>query len=100
MWSMWNAPSDRDYYDPQGMSDEREEENYCHCCGARDSQICEPWCASNSAASEAASVSEADEPADPPRAISPDWSREGEGEGGEFNFQRQPVDCRSTSSAC
>ncbi len=27
MWSMWDAPSDRDYYDPEGLLEEPDEED-------------------------------------------------------------------------
>ncbi len=40
-WSMWNAPSDLDYY---GTGDEREESEYCPNCGARWNQSCEQNC--------------------------------------------------------
>lgn len=44
MWSIWNAPSDRDYYDPWGLW-EREEEDRCVDCGAAWNQECETFCA-------------------------------------------------------
>ncbi len=41
MWSMWNAPSDRDYY---GTDDEPDEPEFCSNCGARWDQACEQNC--------------------------------------------------------
>ena len=35
MWSMWNAPSDRDYYDPLGAYCDEDEAEICVDCGAR-----------------------------------------------------------------
>ena len=35
MWSMWNAPSDRDYYDPMGLDCDEDEPEICEDCGAR-----------------------------------------------------------------
>ena len=29
MWSMWNAPSDRDYYDPLGLDCDEDEPETC-----------------------------------------------------------------------
>jgi len=55
MWSMWNAPSDRDYYDPDGRGEEDDEPEGCVHCGARSDQACEEWCTTNAPASEAAS---------------------------------------------
>ena len=52
MWSMWNAPSDRDYYDPYGADEQDEEPEYCCHCGARWDQACEEWCFTNAPASE------------------------------------------------
>ena len=53
MWSIWNAPSDRDYYDPFGWNDEKDDEpEYCGHCGARWDQPCEESCYSNAPASE------------------------------------------------
>ncbi len=52
MWSMWNAPSDRDYYDPYGSDEQGEEPEYCGHCGARWDQACEEWCCTNAPASE------------------------------------------------
>jgi len=34
MWSMWNAPSARDYYDQYGSDEQNEEPEYCCHCGA------------------------------------------------------------------
>jgi hypothetical protein len=53
MWSMWNAPSDRDYYEPYGPDDEDEQPQHCQHCGAREDQACEEWCDTNTPASEA-----------------------------------------------
>ena len=56
MWSMWNAPSDRDYYD-SSIWDECEEDDepeYCGQCGAGWHQACEDWCDTNAPASEPA----------------------------------------------
>jgi hypothetical protein len=51
MWSIWNAPSDRDYYDRFGWADEEDDEpEYCGHCGARWDQVCEEWCYSNAPA--------------------------------------------------
>ena len=59
MLSMWNAPSDRDYYDPFGW-DEPEEDSpdCCSHCGARGDEACEEWCESNASAPEPAPVEE------------------------------------------
>ncbi len=56
MWSMWNAPSDRDYYDSQGWDefDEDDEPRYCDHCGAQWDQACEESCYANAPASEPA----------------------------------------------
>jgi hypothetical protein len=56
MWSMWNAPSDRDYYDPYGRDDEDEQTEYCCHCGAGKDQACEEWCYTDAPASEPASA--------------------------------------------
>jgi hypothetical protein len=60
MWSMWNAPSDRDYYDPEGLMEKEEEEEpeFCFSCYARSDQACEEWCETNRPASEPAPVDE------------------------------------------
>lgn len=54
MWSMWNAPSDRDYYDSCGWDEceEDDEPKYCGHCGARWDQACEEWCYTNAPAFE------------------------------------------------
>jgi len=56
MWSMWNAPSERDYYDSQGWDefDEDDEPRYCWHCGAQWDQPCEESCYTNAPASEPA----------------------------------------------
>jgi len=46
MWSMWNAPSDRDYYEQF-----RAEEERCMGCGARPGEACEEGCDSRRLAS-------------------------------------------------
>jgi hypothetical protein len=52
---MWNAPSDRDYYDPYGWEkDDQPEPEHCWDCGARWDQACEEWCHTNAPASEPA----------------------------------------------
>jgi hypothetical protein len=56
MWSMWNAPSDRDYYEAYGWDEEDDQSEYCQHCGARWDQACEEWCDSNAPASEALSA--------------------------------------------
>ena len=59
MWSMWNAPSDRDYYDPFGAYCDEDEAEICVDCGARADRgdACEEWCATNRAEPEPAPVS-------------------------------------------
>jgi hypothetical protein len=54
MWSMWNAPSDRDYYDSRGWDefDEDDEPRYCGHCGAQWDQACEESCYTNAPAFE------------------------------------------------
>ena len=49
MWSMWNAPSDRDYYDPLGLDCDENECEICEDCGARSDrgEACEDWCETN-----------------------------------------------------
>ena len=49
MWSMWNAPSDRDYYDPFGADCNEDEGEICVDCGARwdRGEACEDWCETN-----------------------------------------------------
>jgi hypothetical protein len=56
MWSMWNAPSDRDYYDPCGRDDEDDQPEYCCHCGAGGDQACEEWCYTNAPAFEPTSA--------------------------------------------
>jgi len=51
MWSMWNAPSDRDYYEQFSPP---EEEERCFSCGAGELQACEEWCETNRPAEEPA----------------------------------------------
>ena len=63
MWSMWNAPSDRDYYDPYGSDEQDEEPEYCCHCGARWDQACEEWCSTNAPASEPAPTESTERPA-------------------------------------
>jgi hypothetical protein len=65
MWSMWNAPSDRDYYEPYGRDEENEQPEYCQYCGARWDQACEEWCDTNAPASEVPSVGQAEPEASP-----------------------------------
>lgn len=48
MYSMWDAPSDRDYY---GCEDEPTEE-ICFYCQANESQAHEQWCPYNRPARE------------------------------------------------
>jgi len=47
--SMWNAPSDRDYYDPFGAYCDEHEAEVCVDCGARwdSGEVCENWCEIN-----------------------------------------------------
>ena len=49
MWSMWNAPSDRDYYDPLGLDSDEDESEICEDCDARSDrgEACEEWCETN-----------------------------------------------------
>ena len=56
MWSMWNAPSDRDYYDQLGVDCDQDEPEICEDCGARwdRGEACEEWCATNRAEPEPA----------------------------------------------
>ena len=58
MWSMWNAPSDRDYYDSLGADCDEDEPDICGGCGARWDlgEACEEWCATNRAEPEPAPV--------------------------------------------
>jgi len=54
MWSMWNAPSDRDYYDPFGLDCDDCEPEICGDCSARwdRGEACEEWSATNRAEPE------------------------------------------------
>ena len=54
MWSMWNAPSDRDYYESFGAYCDEDEWEICVDCGARwdRGEACEKWCATNRAEPE------------------------------------------------
>ncbi|MCZ2079320.1 MAG: hypothetical protein LC130_30505 [Bryobacterales bacterium] len=59
MYSMWNAPSDRDYYDSLGGGSVYASEDnaeVCLCCDARWDlgKACEEWCETNRAALEPA----------------------------------------------
>ena len=49
MWSMWNAPSDRDYYDALGLDCDVDEPEICGDCRARWDlgEGCEEWCETN-----------------------------------------------------
>lgn len=55
MWSMWDAPSDRDYY---GDCEPPEQMERCYSCGADDLHPCEEWCDTNRPAEEPAPVPE------------------------------------------
>ena len=46
MWSIWNAPSDRDYRE-QFNSQAPEPEERCWGCGASENEACEEWCETN-----------------------------------------------------
>jgi hypothetical protein len=63
MWSMWTAPSDRDYY---GTCDPEPEEERCYGCGSGELEACEEWCETQQPAAEPAPAAPA-VPADPPR---------------------------------
>lgn len=53
-WSIWNAPSDRDYYEQLGPR-WPEDPEHCHECGAAvEEQPHEPWCPENKPSKEAA----------------------------------------------
>jgi hypothetical protein len=59
MYSMWNAPSDRDYYaslDGGSGYPDADDVERCWCCGARweSGDACEEWCETNQAALEPA----------------------------------------------
>jgi len=47
MWSMWNAPSDRDYYDPLGVDCDEDEPEICEDCCARWDRGEACWCETN-----------------------------------------------------
>jgi hypothetical protein len=49
MWSMWNAPSDRDCYDPLGLDCDQDEPEICGDCSARwdRGEACEDLCTTN-----------------------------------------------------
>ena len=53
MWSMWNAPSDLDYYGQFAEQGDEEDQDICG-CGARDWQACEEDCPDNLPAEEPA----------------------------------------------
>jgi len=59
MWSMWNAPSDRDYYDPLGLDCDEDEAEICVDCSARwdRGEACEDWCETNRPVPEPVAVS-------------------------------------------
>jgi hypothetical protein len=59
MWSIRNAPSDRDYYESFGAYCDEDEWEICVDCGARwdRGEACEEWCATNRAEPEAVPVS-------------------------------------------
>ena len=59
MWSMWNAPSDRDYYDQFGVDCDQDEPESCGNCGARWGlgESCEEWCETNRAKPEPVAAS-------------------------------------------
>ena len=60
MWSMWNAPSDRDYYDPFGVDCDVDEPEICGDCSAQwdRGEACEDWCETNRPVPEPVAVSE------------------------------------------
>ena len=59
MWSMWNAPSDRDYYEPMGLDCDEDEPEICGDCSARwdRGEACEDWCETNRPVPEPVAVS-------------------------------------------
>ena len=59
MWSMWNAPSYRDYCDPFGAYCEEDEPEICEDCGAcwDRGEACEDWCETNRPEAEPVPVS-------------------------------------------
>ena len=65
MLSIWDAPSDRDYYDQFGPGESDEEPEYCADCGARSDKACEEWCSTNAPASEPAPTDDATLSAEP-----------------------------------
>lgn len=69
MWSIWNAPSDRDYYDCYGDGDQDDEPEYCGHCGARWDQACEEWCCTNAPASEPTPTEGYDRPVGVPQDV-------------------------------
>ena len=44
MYSMWTAPSDRDYYDPHGLDEQPDDDEPPCSCGAQYGEACEEWC--------------------------------------------------------
>lgn len=54
MWSMWDAPSDRDYYEQFNPYPPDEDDERCIDCGARwdKGEVCEPGCIYNQPAEE------------------------------------------------
>lgn len=59
MYSMWSAPSDRDYcvsLDAGSEYPNADDTEICRCCGARwdSGEACEEWCVTNQAALELA----------------------------------------------
>jgi hypothetical protein len=76
MYSMWTAPSDRDYYDPFGYDEQLDDEREPFCsCGARSDQACEEWCATNLPVEEPQEVEEIEDVPRiaPPRAPAATW---------------------------
>ena len=53
MWSMWNAPSDRDYYEQFDRRYDEDDER-CLDCGASWKQVCEEDCPTRMASEEPA----------------------------------------------
>jgi hypothetical protein len=79
MYSMWAAPSDRDYYDPFGYDEQPEDDREPFCsCGARYDQACEEWCATNLPAEEPQEDTEAIDfpPRIAPQSVPANWQRE------------------------